>query len=103
MTRDRCTSTDSMPLKRRRDRWLSSQAHSGENDAPLPITRSRSPSSVARTTSAWISSSVTGSARWFGSQRTGDRKRVGWGKSVSVRVDVGGGRLIKKKNNKNIV
>src|SRR3546814_14894050 len=26
-----------------------------------------------------------------------DRKRVGWGKSVSVRVDLGGRRMIKKK------
>src|SRR3546814_12427464 len=26
------------------------------------------------------------------------RKRVVWGKSVSVRVDFGGGRIIKKKN-----
>src|SRR3546814_11354923 len=29
-----------------------------------------------------------------------DRKSVVWGKSVSVRVDLGGRRLIKKKNNK---
>src|SRR3546814_13417881 len=29
-----------------------------------------------------------------------DRKSVGWGKSVSVRVDLGGGRHIKKKNEK---
>src|SRR3546814_20180207 len=28
----------------------------------------------------------------------GDRKSVGWGKSVSVRVDLGGGRIIKNKN-----
>src|SRR3546814_13481536 len=28
----------------------------------------------------------------------GDRKSVGWGKSVSVRVDIGGGGYIKKKN-----
>src|SRR3546814_12555454 len=28
----------------------------------------------------------------------GDRKSVGSGKSVSVRVDLGGGRIIKKKN-----
>src|SRR3546814_19617125 len=28
-----------------------------------------------------------------------DRKGVGWGKSVSVRVDLGGSRLIKKKKN----
>src|SRR3546814_16715774 len=27
-----------------------------------------------------------------------DRKSVVWGKSVSVRVDLGGGRLLKKKN-----
>src|SRR3546814_12913727 len=26
-----------------------------------------------------------------------DRKSVGWGKSVSVRVDIGGGRIIKKE------
>src|SRR3546814_12644666 len=30
----------------------------------------------------------------------GDRKSVGWGKSVSVRVDVGGRRIIKKKKQK---
>src|SRR3546814_15814295 len=30
----------------------------------------------------------------------GDRKSVVWGKSVSVRVDLGGGRIIKKKKNK---
>src|SRR3546814_18105734 len=29
--------------------------------------------------------------------RTGDRKSVVWGKSVSVRVDLGGRRFIKKK------
>src|SRR3546814_13029515 len=29
-----------------------------------------------------------------------DRKSVGWGKSVSVRVDHGGRRIIKKKNSK---
>src|SRR3546814_19639143 len=29
----------------------------------------------------------------------GDRKSVVWGKSVSVRVDLGGRRSIKKKNN----
>src|SRR3546814_14945154 len=29
-----------------------------------------------------------------------DRKSVGAGKSVSVRVDLGGSRIIKKKNNK---
>src|SRR3546814_11829401 len=29
-----------------------------------------------------------------------DRKSVVWGKSVSVRVDLGGGRIIKKKKNK---
>src|SRR3546814_16488930 len=29
-----------------------------------------------------------------------DRKRVGWGKSVAVRVDVGGRRIIKKKKKK---
>src|SRR3546814_14257227 len=28
-----------------------------------------------------------------------DRKSVVWGKSVSVRVDLGGGRVIKKKKN----
>src|SRR3546814_19701698 len=32
--------------------------------------------------------------------RTGDRKSVVEGKSVSVRVDLGGRRIIKKKNNK---
>src|SRR3546814_18273802 len=31
---------------------------------------------------------------------TPDRKSVVWGKSVSVRVDLGGGRIIKKKKNK---
>src|SRR3546814_14132807 len=31
------------------------------------------------------------------SMACGDRKSVGWGKSVSVRVDLGGGRVIKKK------
>src|SRR3546814_15547360 len=30
-----------------------------------------------------------------------DRKSVGWGKGVSVRVDLGGGRSIKKKKRKN--
>src|SRR3546814_20618298 len=30
---------------------------------------------------------------------SGDRKSVVKGKSVSVRVDLGGGRIIKKKNN----
>src|SRR3546814_14688195 len=29
-----------------------------------------------------------------------DRKSVGWGKSVSVRVDLGGRRIIKKKKHK---
>src|SRR3546814_15526794 len=29
---------------------------------------------------------------------SGDRKRVVWGKCVSVRVDLGGGRIIKKRN-----
>src|SRR3546814_16728099 len=29
--------------------------------------------------------------------KSGDRESVGWGKSVSVRVDIGGGRIIKKK------
>src|SRR3546814_19063255 len=32
--------------------------------------------------------------------RTWNRKRGGEGKSVSVRVDLGGGRIIKKKKNK---
>src|SRR3546814_17124650 len=31
-----------------------------------------------------------------------ERKGVVWGKRVAVRVDVGGGRLIKKKNNKKL-
>src|SRR3546814_1219956 len=31
-----------------------------------------------------------------------DRKSVVWGKSVSVRVDLGGRRIIKKKNRKKI-
>src|SRR3546814_13978290 len=31
-----------------------------------------------------------------------DRKSVVWGKSVSVRVDLGGGRLMKKKKKKKI-
>src|SRR3546814_18663916 len=33
----------------------------------------------------------------------GDRKSVVSGKSVSVRVDLGGSRIIKKKNNKNYI
>src|SRR3546814_19714157 len=32
-----------------------------------------------------------------GGQRGEDRQRVLWGKSVSVRVNLGGGRIIKKK------
>src|SRR3546814_16675138 len=36
-----------------------------------------------------------------GTERNKDRKSVVWGKSVSVRVDLGGRRTIKKKNNKN--
>src|SRR3546814_15940569 len=32
-----------------------------------------------------------------------DRKSVGEGKSVSVRVDLGGRRIIKKKNNRDII
>src|SRR3546814_19780487 len=32
-----------------------------------------------------------------GSQQTEDRKSVGWGTSVSVRVDLGGRRIIKKQ------
>src|SRR3546814_17678955 len=35
-----------------------------------------------------------------GARRIEDRKRVGEGKSVAVRVDLGGRRLIKKKNSK---
>src|SRR3546814_11066530 len=34
-------------------------------------------------------------------KRKEDRKSVVWGKSVSVRVDLGGRRIIKKKNTKN--
>src|SRR3546814_17573641 len=33
----------------------------------------------------------------------GDRKRVVWGKSVSVRVDLGGSRTIKKKKKKDTI
>src|SRR3546814_19981948 len=33
-------------------------------------------------------------------QKRGDRKSVVWGKSVSVRVDLGGRRIIKKKSAK---
>src|SRR3546814_18801882 len=32
---------------------------------------------------------------------TGDRKRVVWGRSVSVRVDLGGGRITKKQKRNN--
>src|SRR3546814_18259823 len=35
-----------------------------------------------------------------GGQLDEDRKSVVWGKSVSVRVDLGGSRIIKKKNKK---
>src|SRR3546814_21163107 len=35
-------------------------------------------------------------ARW---ESAGDRKRVMWGKSVSGRVDVGGGRILNKNKN----
>src|SRR3546814_15478914 len=38
-----------------------------------------------------------GSALAFDMLRCGDRKSVVWGKSVSVRVDLGGRRIIKKK------
>src|SRR3546814_15569567 len=34
-------------------------------------------------------------------KRRRDRKRVVWGKSVAVRVDLGGRRIIKKKNKMN--
>src|SRR3546814_18838511 len=37
----------------------------------------------------------------LGIQVAKDRKSVVWGKSVSVRVDLGGGRIIKKKKCKN--
>src|SRR3546814_17720775 len=36
---------------------------------------------------------------WFVPEGS-DRKSVVWGKSVSVRVDLGGRRIFKKKNNK---
>src|SRR3546814_16820459 len=39
-------------------------------------------------------------ARWRLGRTTGDRKSVVSGKSVSVRVDLGGRRIIKKKNAK---
>src|SRR3546814_12704316 len=37
---------------------------------------------------------------WFGSRRR-DRESVGSGQSVSARVDLGGRRIIKKKNHRN--
>src|SRR3546814_11992130 len=40
---------------------------------------------------------VLGNGRGAQGERRGDRKSVGWGKSVSVRVDLGGRRIIKKK------
>src|SRR3546814_17837668 len=39
-------------------------------------------------------------AQKIGVSRPTDRKSVVWGKSVSVRVDLGGRRIIKKKNKK---
>src|SRR3546814_15837483 len=36
---------------------------------------------------------------WYGTGEGLDRKSVGWGKSVSVRVDLGGRRVLQKKKN----
>src|SRR3546814_15692018 len=41
-------------------------------------------------------SHAQGVARVVGKSQERDRKSVGWGKSVSVRVDLGGRRIIKK-------
>src|SRR3546814_11741167 len=49
--------------------------------------------SLARRSSAASQRACTCS----GSNRARDRKSVVWGKSVSVRVDLGGRRIIKKK------
>src|SRR3546814_20638606 len=49
---------------------------------------------------------VTSVRAWEGRGRgifdVTDRKSVGWGKRVSVRLDLGGRRIIKKKNNQHV-
>src|SRR3546814_20886845 len=61
---------------------------------PAPPTP-RSPWSIS--TSRWA---VAGTPTH--SHPSGDRKSVVWGKSVSVRVDLGGRRIIKKKKQQKI-
>src|SRR3546814_16232130 len=61
------------------------------NAAPAPD-RSAAPNSRSRMFSVNDTSTVNGIA----TSSVGDRKSVGEGKSVSVRVDIGGHRIIKK-------
>src|SRR3546814_16179937 len=61
--------------------------------------RSRKPSAGSR---RHETDSRVDQAFWFGSAiaSSQDRKSVVWGKSVAVRVDLGGRRILKKKNAK---
>src|SRR3546814_20712354 len=52
--------------------------------------------SIRKNEPAWIDA-IKVDAPCLPLQKTGDRKSVGEGKSVSVRVDLGGQRLIKKQ------
>src|SRR3546814_12659643 len=63
-----------------------------------PDNRSRAAPSVLSCSSAW---KIDRFKRLNNGEYCGDRKSVVWGKSVSVRVDLGGRRIIKKKKKMN--
>src|SRR3546814_17220445 len=57
----------------------------------------RKPSSSAATSSAWVRHGAWPPCSTLAYVAYGDRQRVGWGQSVSVRVSLGGCGILKKK------
>src|SRR3546814_11404071 len=92
-------SAERAALKRHRRECAMAMNHSGGHGGHMPATGDRR----ALVISGWLTGLYFlvefGIGLWTGSVAV-DRKSVGEGKSVSVRVDIGGRGCIKKKNKK---
>src|SRR3546814_20736707 len=100
MTRSGVRSPSAPPFSRKVLDSYPTGRHSGifrPSAASVPMRRRGS--HVRAATCRWMGGRSAGQARQVKAERT-DRKSVVEGKSVSVSVDIGGSRIIKKKNKK---
>src|SRR3546814_17562639 len=108
LTEPALTALDSVGLEPRAHTRASDMAHGQQRQLELAMVLAGQPklllldepmAGMSQAESSQMTELLANLKGRYGIVLVADRKRVVWGKSVSVRVDLGGSRRIKKKKN----